>query len=324
MTTRLSAAMPPTGARPAALPAAPPPPPPTTEPPPPPPTPPHEREITPHTRFAADLDDAIARRQDTRGEAFNMTVEGQRYRKRADAGHHLLRRLAEEAAHQLGYRPRQLQAGELGGFPLTATVTGPAEQVHVTLAFDGAPSTELTFTRQDLAATDPVGLIARLENRLAGLETTRTRALADIDHARSEIDHATASLGKPFPQAAELTAARQRVREIDEQLEAAAAPPQPSDPEPAGTEVEDPARHVSSVTRRPVHVPERAVPPWPSAAERRSGPTPSSRPDGPRATWAPRTSGQSRHAPPGYGGSAATHHPLPTAEDTGQDREAGQ
>ncbi|HCU96431.1 MAG TPA: hypothetical protein DHU96_28435, partial [Actinobacteria bacterium] len=31
------------------------------------------------------------------------------------------------------------------------------------------------------------GLIARLENRLAGLEAARTRALADTGHARSEI-----------------------------------------------------------------------------------------------------------------------------------------
>ena len=283
----------------------------------------HEHDIGRLTQLAADLGTAVARRQDTRGEAFTMTVDGQRYRKRADAGHRLLGRLREEAAQQLGYRARQLPAGELGGFPLTATITGPAEQVQVALAFDGAPGTEMTFTRQDLAATDPTGLITRLENRLTGLETAKTRALAGIDHARSEIDHATASLGKPFPQAADLAAARQRGREIDEQLEAAAAPPQPPDPEPGATEVEVPARHDVLVTPRPVCEPEPPAPPWPSAAERRSGPAPS-RPGGPRATWAPGTSSQNSPAQTRHGRSAATGHPPAAAEHTGQDREAGQ
>jgi hypothetical protein len=87
--------------------------------------------------------------------------------------------------------------------------------------------------------------------------------------------------------------------------------------------VEVPARHGSSVTSRPVRVPERPVPPWPSAAERQSGPAPSG-PDGPRATWAPRSSSQGSPASPWFGRSAATDHPRPTAKHTGQDREAGQ
>ena len=152
-----------------------------------------------------------------------MTIDGRRYRKRAEAGQHLLDRLRREAASQLGYRQRTLNAGELGGFPLTAAISRTTtDQVQVTLAFDGAPGAQATLTEADLSAADPTGLITRLEHRLTRLEATRTETAASIERARTEQAHATASLGQPFPQAAALTAARERTRHIDEQLETAA------------------------------------------------------------------------------------------------------
>ena len=181
-----------------------------------------EEHIAAQTRLADDIDAAIARRQDTRGDAFTMTVDGHRYRKRADAGQHLLGFLRQEAANQLGFRQRTIRTGELGGFTLTVAVSQSLGQVNVTPALDGAPGTELTLTQRDLAETDPVGLVTRLENRLAHLETNKAKALAEIGHARSEADHATASLGQPFPQAADLAAARQRAQEIDREIGSAA------------------------------------------------------------------------------------------------------
>jgi N12 class adenine-specific DNA methylase len=186
----------------------------------------HEQRIAQLGAVAAELDSAIARRQDTRGDAFTMTIGSRVHGKRADAGADLLALLRREATAQLGYRQRTLAAGELGGLPLTATVgrTPLGEQVQVSLAFDGAPGTDLTLSASDLASADPAGLISRLENRLARLEALKAQAYADIAGARSEIDHARASLGRPFPQAAELTAAHDRAREINEQLQAAATP----------------------------------------------------------------------------------------------------
>src|ERR1039457_6800974 len=166
-----------------------------------------EKHIATQTRIADNIDTAIARRQDTRGEAFTMTVEDRAYRKRVDAGLHLLQVLRQEAANRLGSQ-RTLHTGELGGFPLTVTISRPLGQVNVTPALEGAPGTEITLAARDLTEADPPGLITRLEYRLTHLEANKTRALTEIDHARSEIDHATASLGKPFPQANELTAAR--------------------------------------------------------------------------------------------------------------------
>ena len=184
-----------------------------------------DKHIATQAQLANDIDTAIARRQETRGDAFTMTIGDRTYRKRADAGLHLLHILQREAENQLGSRQRIMRAGELGGFPLTVTVSRALGQAEVAPALDGAPGTELRLTSRSLTETDPVGLITRLENRLAQLETTKAKALAEIDHARMEIDHAAASTGRPFPQAADLAAARERSRHIDEELEAAATPP---------------------------------------------------------------------------------------------------
>jgi hypothetical protein len=209
-----------------------------------------EKHIATQTRIADDIDTAIARRQDTRGEAFTMTVEDRTYRKRADAGLHLLQVLRQEATNQLGSRQRTRHTGELGGFPLMVTVSRTLGQVNVIPALDGAPGTEITLSARDLTEADPAGLVTRLEYRLTHLETNKAKAPTEIDHARSEIDHATASIGKPFPQATELTAARDRSCHIDEQLEAAAALPQPQDAEASG-DSSVPAQRESPVTSEP-------------------------------------------------------------------------
>ena len=49
----------------------------------------HEHAIEVLTRQAAEIDAAIARRQDTRGDRFAMTVGDREHRKRAEAGQHL-------------------------------------------------------------------------------------------------------------------------------------------------------------------------------------------------------------------------------------------
>ena len=266
-----------------------------------------------------------------------MTIGDRTYRKRADAGLHLLYILRREAENQLGSRQRIMHAGELGGFPLILTVSRVLGQVEVAPALEGAPGTDLRLTSRSLTETDPVGLITRLENRLAQLETTKAKALAEIDHARMEIDHATASTGKPFPQAADLAAARERSRHIDEQLEAAAAPPpaeansevtaeRPGTAVPAAGPQESDSEHgPDAPTLRPGRESksqDRARPRWPSAAERATGPPPTRR----------HTPGQ--EAPgPALRSNPSPHYPDPRRsggrsnvipEHMGEEREAGE
>lgn len=191
------------------------------------------------------------------------------------------------------------------------TITRTLGQVQATPALEGAPGTEVALTRRDLADADPIGLITRLANRLAQLEPAKAKALAEVDRARGEIEHATASIGKPFPQAADLTAARERSRQIDDQLEAAAAP-QPAEAEPDSrpeappalaqtTAVPDPGQdrapqRPTAQLACPANDPGPTRPPWPSAVERAAGPVP----------------------------SHAYNHQLARRLERGGDREAGQ
>jgi len=188
----------------------------------------HERNITGLTRLAADIDAAITRRQDTRGDAFTMTIDSCRHIKRADAGQHLKALLLKEIAALDGLRSRAVHPGQLGGFPVTADIERALGATSVTLALDGAPGTDVRISSADLHDADSGGLITRLENRLHRLEERKATALADADRARREITHARETLGQPFPQAAQLTQARGRAQQIDQRLQKMAEPDQPA------------------------------------------------------------------------------------------------
>ncbi len=192
----------------------------------------NERGISTLTARAADIDIAISRRQDTRGEAFAMTVDGAEHRKRAEAGQHLKDLLAREVADLAGLRSRAAHPGSLGGFGLMAIAEQSLGSTKVTLNLDGVPGGTVQLSAGDLRAADPAGLITRLENRLHRLETSKHETLGGIERARSEIAHARASLGQPFPQAAQLTEARDRARHIDQQLSQMVADHQPDDAQP--------------------------------------------------------------------------------------------
>jgi len=178
-----------------------------------------EAEIARLTVFADAVDTAIARRRDTRGENFTMTVDQVHHGKRADAGQHVKDILEREAAGLAGQLRRAVSIGNLGGFPVSADVHRSPGTTKIALTLEGAPGTTIDLPASGLRGADPVGLVTRLENRLAQLETRKANALADIEHARRQIAHARSSIGQPFPHAEELAVARERVREIDEALD---------------------------------------------------------------------------------------------------------
>ena len=178
-----------------------------------------DAEITRLTILAAAIDTAITQRHDTRGEKFTITVDQMHHGKRADAGQHIKDILEREAAGLTGQVRRAVSIGRLGGFAVTGEVTRSLGATTVTITLEGAPGTTIELPASGLRGADPVGLVTRLEHRLAELETRKAKALADIEYARRQITHARSSIGQPFPHATELTAARDRVREIDAQLD---------------------------------------------------------------------------------------------------------
>ncbi len=179
----------------------------------------HEDRIRTLTRHVADIELAIGRREDTRGEAFVMTLRGARHEKRAAAGQHLKELLEQEIGELDGLRNRSISPGSLGGFSIVATVDRSMSRTTATIDLDGVPGGTLQMSAGELRAADPAGLITRLENRLHQLEARKQEAVDGIERGHREIAHARESLGQPFPQAAQLAEARERVRHIDEQLD---------------------------------------------------------------------------------------------------------
>ena len=302
----------------------------------------HEQDITRLTALVGDIDAAIGRRQDTRGDKFAMTVDGRAHGKRAAAGQHLKHLLQRQAAELDGLRVSTATPGHLGGFPVTAAAGRVLGKTTVTLGLDGAPGTSIRLDEHELSQADPAGLITRLENRLARLEEEKAGALAGIGRAQREIAHAQDSIGKPFPQAAELAAARERARQINEELDQMAAPAQaaeqadenrspsaaPAASQP-GREPPSPASSAPAPAAHALHQEGSAMTPEPALrphellpeAEQNTDDTPAYRGHG-------RNANAAVHTPDWPGHGADTFCPprprvIPDAETARADLEAG-
>lgn len=199
----------------------------------------HEKDIARLSQLASDVDAALVRREDTRGDMFAMTVGDRRHVRRTEAGDHLKEVLEREVAAMDGRRESRVQVGRLAGFPLTASVERSLGRTSVTITFDGAPRSSIQVPAADLHGADPAGLVARLENRIGRLEESKGDALTGVQHARQEISHAGESIGQSFPHSTELGQARDRARRIDEQLQQMATPVQQAE-QPDAREVQDP------------------------------------------------------------------------------------
>ena len=164
----------------------------------------------------AQCDEAIARRVPTRGDQFRMSVEGDTFRSRTDAGRRLRAALAEAGAG----RPGSREVGRLGGFSLDIVGERDAlgSTVHVQLR--GTPI-RLTFARHEIGGIDPVGLVQRLEHRLNSLEGTRDDARRELNRVDGEVALARSRLGARYPDEERLRTLLDRQAEIARSLEAA-------------------------------------------------------------------------------------------------------
>ncbi len=177
----------------------------------------HEREISWLEALLAATEAAIARRRDTRGDAFAMLVKGVPTTRRP-AAEAQLRSTLVALADDPGVRDVvAVVVGSLGGFEIAASVRRRTiEQPEITLSLHDVPESDLRLPAAKLGET---ALVMRLENRLSGLERLRDETSVRIEGLRGEIDKATELLGRPFPQAEQLAAARSRVEAVSEELE---------------------------------------------------------------------------------------------------------
>jgi N12 class adenine-specific DNA methylase len=183
------------------------------------------------------LHEAIARRIDTRGDAFRMTIEGRTFDKRAHAGARLAA-AATELLRSTGYgQTRSATLGQLGGFDVEVEVTRVIAD-EIVLKVPEA-YVEARWTVADWAASEPSRIVTGVERRLVRLEEEHEGAVAGADTAAAEAARAGARLGQAFEHGRDLTLAQRRQREITEFL---APEPAPSTESPSAPAVLSPAR----------------------------------------------------------------------------------
>lgn len=183
-----------------------------------------ERDIAALESRVPRIEAAITRSRDTRGDAFRATVGGTPTSERpaaATAVRHLMGQ--HRAALDRAARPESAIDGvlTLGGhtFDGQLRLTWIGDDV-VQLRLKELPEVTLDV---NLAETGH-GLITRAENTIAGLPGYLEATRSDLARAIRERDSAQSSLGAPFPRAAELSAAQERLADIDKRMSAAQGP----------------------------------------------------------------------------------------------------
>ena len=185
----------------------------------------HEAGIERETGWITRLDAAVERRVSTAGDKFAMTVGETRHVKRLDAGEHLKALLAGEwqmfQANLLTDKAeRAFTAGKLGGFTVSGRIwLDRKDGTVVSLELDDCPFGTLTFALKGIERADAVGLVQRLEHLLTHLDVERRDAAAAVARYEREIEHARPQIGRLFPRAADLEAARARCAAIDAELD---------------------------------------------------------------------------------------------------------
>ncbi|GJF03858.1 hypothetical protein PSD17_28170 [Pseudonocardia sp. D17] len=179
----------------------------------------HRRGIDRLTEEVAALTTAIDARRDTRGEAFSMRIDGQTFTDRADAGKALTDRLLLALSNTTSGSERTLRGvAELGGLSFDATVHNNRLHTGYQLQVAGLHGSPVTGSRTQLLESKPHGLTIRMENRLAGLDKSRTDTEDAMQSAHEEIARAEAQLDAPFPHATALEEARRVARDLDRQM----------------------------------------------------------------------------------------------------------
>jgi hypothetical protein len=125
--------------------------------------------------------------------------------------------------------------GELGGFPLTAKRQYRDNEPYALVDVVGLPLDSIKVSVGDIE-NPAAGLVVRFENALRTLDRTLASKHEWIDELTTEISRAQAAFGKPFQHQDALHAAYAARKEIDDKLNAAAAPP----PVPAPVAAIDP------------------------------------------------------------------------------------
>lgn len=147
----------------------------------------------------------LTTRQDTSGDRFIMTIEGQEIRDRGIAGELLLRR-----AERLRGTRREMLVGHIAGF-----------QVFVADSFMQGPEIALkAATTYPAKVTDTAhGTIRSVEHTIQHLEEVAESLTRNIADTRKRLADSQAQMDAPFEYAERLSALARRQQEIEDELD---------------------------------------------------------------------------------------------------------
>jgi hypothetical protein len=174
-------------------------------------------------RQVQELEAAVARRIDTRGDQFRMQIGNQSYTDRGDAARGLVDRLADVLNAPYGSRGEH-PVGELGGYPLVAQRQYRDSEPITVLRFVDAPAAPVVVSVND-TEHPAAGLVVRFENVLRTFERRLASTHERIEELTSETARAQAKLGQPFKYRDELHAAYATRKAINADLAQATDPP---------------------------------------------------------------------------------------------------
>ncbi|KQV83416.1 DEAD/DEAH box helicase family protein [Rhizobium sp. Root1220] len=177
-----------------------------------------EREIEVSTRRIGEIGQDIERLQPTSGDAFTMTVLGEDYTERKEAGRALMKEILTLLQLQ---QEGEVHLATIGGFDLVyegeRIGKGDGYRHETVIRRTGADyEIELAIT------VTPLGAISRLEHGLDGFEEEQRRYRQRLDDAEHRLTSYRSRTGGTFQFADELSEKRRLLRGIEDELATAA------------------------------------------------------------------------------------------------------
>ena len=137
-------------------------------------------------------------------EHFSMTVLGQTYTERKEAGQAII-----HAFDQLKDLSDKVELGEYRGFPMTLWVSdsGFSQKLQITLKHELSHSLE--------PGSDPSGNITRIDNALDSMKENLQKHRAELANLLQQTEDAKVEVKRPFPQEAELAEKSNRLNVLN-------------------------------------------------------------------------------------------------------------
>jgi N12 class adenine-specific DNA methylase len=164
---------------------------------------------------------ALSVRQDTRGEAFTMMVDGIEHATRPAAANHLkelIVAMVQDARNYQFHTPREV--GTIAGFPLmigTKDGLGAYRDPLVSFILEGA-GIDFFIKGSEIKTSDSIHLVTRLETKLRSMEGQIADLEEKLAQYATDIEAAQNRFGRPFEHELRLAELLRRQKEINEAL----------------------------------------------------------------------------------------------------------